>query len=366
MSKMKTAQWIKATIEELNKLIENSKGLDTVSCAPEIQAIHSVAADLDIMNEDISHLKSAWINAEGHNVTIEQLSMARDQLRNLLVAGLIDSVEEDEDLPEDEGNLEETTVDATMEDQENLDPPALDSLYLRPDVLFEDEEPEEGLIDQGPRLPTPVASEEHEDDLGFDWGLDEDVPVQTEEEPEADATPSPRRRFSTISQRGMLWGLGLLSVLVLFSGGTYCVVNPDGKFASAWEAQHQAELAARPVIPFPCGSTGQLASQGVTYQVEGATSDAQGACVLLETGVAIDRGCLPGLESGHACPDIIRTFTCGVEGQFTSKGVTYQVEGATSDAQDTCVHMETGVAIDHACLFGSMPSEKCPAVKPVR
>ena len=366
MSKMETAQWIKATIRELDELIENNAELKYAPCAPEIQAIHSMAEDLDIMEKDISHLKSAWIKAEGHNVTIDQLTMARDQLRNLLVAGLIDSVEEDEDLPEDEGNLEETTVDASMEDQENLDPPALDSLFLRADVPFEDEEPEEGLIDQGPRPLTPVASEEHEDDLGFDWDLDEDVPVQTEEEPETDAAPSPRRRFSTISQRGMLWGLGLLSVLVLFSGGSWCVMNPDGSIAKERQARRQAELAARPVIAFPCGSTGQLASQGVTYQVEGATSDAQGACVLLETGVVIDRGCLPGLESGHACPDIIRTFTCGVEGQFTSKGVTYQVVGGTSDMNGVCVRLDTGVAIDHACLFGSMASEKCPAVKPVR
>ncbi len=46
---------------------------------------------------------------------------------------------------------------------------------------------------------------------------------------------------------------------------------------------------ANRMTPFPCGSTGQFTSQGVTYQVIGATSDANGNCINKATGELLDR-----------------------------------------------------------------------------
>ena len=45
----------------------------------------------------------------------------------------------------------------------------------------------------------------------------------------------------------------------------------------------------RPADTFPCGSDGQFASQGVVYQIKGATTGADGTCINAATGDIISR-----------------------------------------------------------------------------
>jgi hypothetical protein len=357
--------WLKATIEQLETVIGNSQGLETVSCATQMQALHSYAVDLDFPPSITDTLKAAWIHGRDDDIVpMDALIAARDQLKKLFLEPAIASAEVEED-------LDEVTLDVPLHSipaPPFLSPPATDEAKPDHDLHSLLEGPPK--FDEGRDVPMeedegPQLIDLDEEGTGLeDWMKEDEVQDRKEEDPD----PPPRRWIGRISQRAMMWTLGVLSVIVLLGGGSYCVANPNGKLATMWSAHQMEKLAAQPVTPFPCGSDGLFTSKSVNYQVVGGFIGRNGNCVWLppegRTSI-VDRGCLPGLQSGYACPEVIRTFTCGSEGQFTSKGVNYQVTGATSDEYGTCVLLETGVAIDHGCLFGSMPSEKCPAVKPV-
>ena len=144
----------------------------------------------------------------------------------------------------------------------------------RADELINPTEGEDGLFDRvaGPKKPRGTTRMESL--------MDE---AEEQERQARELLNQGKSRFHRWAIKWCQRNVDWLDENFVLARNFYIVLTLSLVVGLAWYA-----LANR-MIPFPCGSTGQFTSGGVTYQVVGATSDANGNCINTATGDIIPR-----------------------------------------------------------------------------